>query len=154
KEATSMKISRISMGAIVLLASALALSQEKSKQKAPAGPGMALTTTAFADGAEIPPKYTQSVPDPISPRLDWTNVPAGTASFALIMHDPDVAIQRKTGDVLHWLIFNIPGSARSLPENVAVGAQGPDGSVQAKNTGPVNACKALRSASRHLTTAT
>src|SRR5579859_715552 len=106
-------------------------------QKGPAGPGLTLTTTAFADGSEIPSKFTQGVPDPISPKLQWTHVPPGTVSFALIMHDPDVAIQKKTGDVLHWLIFNIPGTAGGLPENVATGAQGPDGAVQAKNAGGV-----------------
>src|SRR5712691_7622149 len=102
-----MTISRILTMCTILLLVAAALAQDKAKQaKAPAGPGLTLTTTAFADGAEIPAKYTQGVPDPISPKLTWTHVPANTVSFALIMHDPDVAMQKKTGDVLHWLIFN------------------------------------------------
>jgi len=134
-----MTISRILTMCTILLLAAAALPQDKGKQaKAPAGPGLTLTTTAFADGAEIPAKYTQGVPDPISPKLTWTHVPANTVSFALIMHDPDVAMQKKTGDVLHWLIFNIPGAARELPENVPAAAQGPDGAVQAKNAGGVN----------------
>ena len=133
-----MTTSRVLMCTILCLAGALALPQEKKQGKAPAGPGLTLTTTAFADGAEIPGKYTQSVPEPVSPKLEWTNVPANITSFALILHDPDVAMQKKTGDVLHWLIFNIPGDARGLPEGVPAGAQGPDGSVQAKNSGGVN----------------
>jgi hypothetical protein len=133
-----MTISRIlTICTILVLAPASALPQEKGK-KGPARPGLTLTTTAFADGSEIPSKYTQSVPDPVSPKLEWTNVPDNTVSFALIMHDPDVAIQRKTDDVLHWLIFNIPGSARGLPEGVPAGAQGPDGAIQPKNAGGVN----------------
>jgi hypothetical protein len=51
----------------------------------------------------------------------------------LILHDPDVALQRKTDDVLHWLIFNIPGTASGLPEAVPSNAQLSDGTVQAKN---------------------
>ena len=98
---------------------------------------MTLATTAFADGAEIPAKYTQSVPEPISPKLEWRNVPAGTVSFVLIMHDPDVALRKTTEDQLHWLVVNIPGSARELPENVPRSAKLPDGSVQGKNGGGV-----------------
>ena len=54
------------------------------------------------------------------------------------MHDPDVALNRTTDDVLHWLIFNIPGTATGLPENVPIAAQLPDGSVQGKNRGNLN----------------
>src|SRR5260370_12900099 len=69
----------------------------------PPRPGLTLTPSAFADGAEIPPKYTQSHPNPISPKLDWTNVPANTVSFVFLMHDPNVAIQQKLAHVLHQL---------------------------------------------------
>src|SRR5712671_4461180 len=103
-------------------ASALAPAQDKSAPPPPR-PGLMLTTPAFADGAEIPKKFTQSDPSPVSPKLEWTNVPPGTVCFALIFHDPDVAIQRKTDDVLHWLIFNIPGTASGLPEAVPSTAQ-------------------------------
>ena len=104
-------------------------------KKGPAGPGLTLTTTAFADGAEIPAKYTQSDPMPVSPKLDWTNVPDGVQSFVLHLHDPDVAIGPQFEDVLHWMAFNIPGEARSLPEGVAANATLPDGTVQILNRG-------------------
>jgi Raf kinase inhibitor-like YbhB/YbcL family protein len=120
---------------IIALAGA-ALAQDAAK-KAPPTPGLTLTTPAFADGAEIPPKFTQSDPKPVSPKLEWTNVPANTVSFVLYMHDPDVAVQRKLDDVLHWLAFNIPGSARELPEGVPPTAKMPDGMVQCKNQGGV-----------------
>ena len=42
----------------------LALAQDKGKQaKGPAVPGLTLTTTAFADGSEIPSKFTMSAAD-------------------------------------------------------------------------------------------
>jgi Raf kinase inhibitor-like YbhB/YbcL family protein len=102
---------------------------------APAAPGLTLTTTAFADGAEIPAKYTQSVAAPVAPALAWDHVPAGTVAFALIVNDPDVARMRRTEDMLHWLAFNIPGTARALPEGVPATAELPDGTIQGKNGG-------------------
>jgi Raf kinase inhibitor-like YbhB/YbcL family protein len=101
--------------------------------RGPAVPGLALTTTAFTDGGEIPAKYTSADPNGVSPKLEWTNVPAGTVTFALIFHDPDVALQKNTDDVLHWMAFNIPGTAKELPEAMAATATMPDGTIQAKN---------------------
>ena len=102
---------------------------------APAGPGLTLTTTAFADGSVIPDRFTQAVPAPASPKLEWTNVPAGTITFVLHMHDPDVARMRTTEDQLHWIAFNIPGMARELAEGMAPTATLPDGTIQIKNAG-------------------
>ena len=110
-----------------------AVAQEKGKGNPP-GPGLTLTSPDFEDGGVIPNKYTQAVPDAVSPKLEWTHVPPGTVSFALILHDPDAALQRKTDDVLHWMIFNIPGSATELPGGVPAGqAELSDGAIQAKN---------------------
>lgn len=99
----------------------------------PPRPGLTLTTSAFSDGGEIPARFTQNDPNAVSPKLEWTNVPTGTVTFALILHDPDVALQRKTDDVLHWMIFNIPGTAHELPEGVPANATLSDGTIQAKN---------------------
>jgi len=100
---------------------------------APAVPGLTLTSPAFQDGGVIPNKFTQNDPNPVSPKLQWTNVPDGTVAFVLLTHDPDVAVDKKSGDVLHWLAFNIPGNARELPEAVPAAAQLPDGTMQLKN---------------------
>jgi Raf kinase inhibitor-like YbhB/YbcL family protein len=51
------------------------------------------------------------------------------------MHDPDVARAKSTTDMLHWLIFNIPGDDRSLPEGVPAADRLPDGAIQSKNGG-------------------
>jgi Raf kinase inhibitor-like YbhB/YbcL family protein len=113
-------------------AAACAFAQQPAA-KAPARPGLTLTSSAFEDGAVIPNRYTQSDSNPVSPKLDWTNVPAGVVSFALIMHDPDTAPQKKVEDILHWMAFNIPAASTGLPEGVQATAALPDGTVQAKS---------------------
>ncbi len=119
-----------------ILASSIALAAPAKAQApaaAPAVPGLALSSPAFEDGSVIPAKFTQSVSDFVSPQLKWTNVPPNTVSFVLIAHDPDVALDKKIGDVLHWMAFNIPGTATGLPEAVPATATLPDGTIQAKN---------------------
>jgi Raf kinase inhibitor-like YbhB/YbcL family protein len=96
-------------------------------------PGLTLTTTAFEDGGIVPNKFTQASEAPVSPELKWTHVPDGTVSFALILNDPDTALSRTPEVVLHWLIFNIPGTATGLPEGVPGDVKLPDGSVQGMN---------------------
>ena len=99
----------------------------------PAGPGLTITSPDFEDGGIIPNKFTQVDPAAVSPRLDWAHAPAGTVTFALMLHDPDVAIQKKTDDVLHWMIFNIPGTATGLAAGIPANAKLADGSINAKN---------------------
>ena len=79
--------------------------------KAAPRPALTLSTTAFEDGGIIPNKYTGADAHPGSPMLAWTDVPAGVATFVMIMHDTDVAAQKKAEDNLHWMVFNIPASA-------------------------------------------
>jgi len=100
------------------------------------GPAMTLTTAAFPDGGSIPTKYTQAG-DQISPALTWMNAPQGAASFVLHMHDLEVVRNHTSEDQLHWLVWNIPGSATGLPEGVPRGADLPDGSHQISASGPV-----------------
>jgi phosphatidylethanolamine-binding protein (PEBP) family uncharacterized protein len=45
-------------------------------------------------------------------------------------------IQGGVDDMLHWLVWNIPGSARGLPEGIAHGPQKPDGMSQISASGP------------------
>lgn len=74
---------------------------------------LAITSAAFADGAQIPQRYTCDGEN-VSPALSWTGVPSGTASFALAVEDPDAP----GGSFLHWLIYDIPATVTSLPEHV------------------------------------
>lgn len=103
---------------------------------APATPAMVLTIPGWPDGDPIPVKFTQAG-EQVSPELKWTNVPKGTVTFLLHMHDPDVARNKTTEDQAHWVVWNIPGTATGLPENVPKGADLPDGSHQISATGPV-----------------
>src|ERR1041385_3498263 len=48
----------------------------------------------------------------VSPALSWSGAPAGTKSFALTVYDPDAPTGRGWG---HWVVYNIPASATSLP---------------------------------------
>ena len=100
-----------------------------------AAPAMTLTTTGWMDGAVIPNKFTQAAPMAVSPALTWTNAPAGTQSFVLHFHDPDVSIQNGTGDQVHWLVWNIPAATTSFAEGMPAGPTLPDGSKQISASG-------------------
>jgi len=120
-------------GFLALAASAFA---QTPAPAAPANPPMTLTISGWADGDPIPVKFTQAG-EQVSPEMKWTNVPKGTVSFFLHMHDPDVARNKGTEDQAHWVFWNIPGTATGLPENVPKGADLPDGSHQISASGPV-----------------
>jgi Raf kinase inhibitor-like YbhB/YbcL family protein len=81
----------------------------------------------------MPKKYTGEGKD-VSPPLEWSDPPAGTQTLALICDDPDAP--RGTWD--HWVLWNLPGTLRALPENVARTETLPElgGAVQGKNSWP------------------
>lgn len=94
---------------------------------------MSLSSTSFADGGVIPDKYSMLATAPVSPAFAWTNAPAATVSFAIILHDVDSLPRKGFPDNLHWLIFNIPAAVTSLAEGVAAQPQSPDGTIQGLN---------------------
>ena len=89
---------------------------------------LTLTSPAFPPGGTIQRKHTCDGPD-VSPALNWTDPPAGTQSWALIMDDPDAPV----GTWVHWVLYDLPAAARALPENVPKQEQLPDGSRQGRN---------------------
>jgi len=106
------------------------------------GAAMTLATTAFPDGGTIPVRFSQAAEGAApgggtSPALEWANAPDGTQSFLLHMHDMDVARGGTTEDQVHWVVWNIPGSATGLPEGVPSGSQLADGSYQISASGPM-----------------
>lgn len=89
---------------------------------------LSLTSDAFQSGGPIPERFTCDGED-VSPPLAWSGVPQDTASFALIMDDPDAP----GGTFTHWVIFNIPGGARTLPEGVPTADRLDSGALQGRN---------------------
>ena len=81
---------------------------------------MTLSSTAWPDGGAIPVAHSQAGGE-TSPPLAWSEPPEGVRSFVLLVHDVDAAIGDGTDDVLHWLVWNIPGDARVLPAAIAAG---------------------------------
>ena len=96
----------------------------------PAGDGGAfrLSSEAFNPGEEIPAAHTCDRQG-TSPPLAWTEPPAGTQSFALIMDDPDAP----GGTFTHWVLFDLPADTRSLGVGVGTPERPPVGGVQGGN---------------------
>jgi Raf kinase inhibitor-like YbhB/YbcL family protein len=81
-----------------------------------------LSSSAFAAGGDIPTRYTCEGED-ISPPLTWSAPPPGTRSLALILDDPDAPDPRHPQMTwTHWVLYNLPPIAGSLPEAVAPSA--------------------------------
>ena len=79
---------------------------------------LSLASTAFEHQGDIPPLYTCDGKD-ISPPLQWSGIPQGVRSLALIVDDPDApdpARPRRTW--VHWILYNLPATATELPEDV------------------------------------
>jgi len=96
---------------------------------------LTLSSPAFTDGDLIPTKHAQAGRD-VSPPLAWSGVPDSTRSFVLLVHDLDAAIGDGTDDLLHWMVWNIPGTARTLSEGMPQGAVLDGGVRQISASGP------------------
>ena len=94
---------------------------------------MKVTSSSFADGGAIPAKHAFCAPDAKThatlsdnrnPQLAWSDAPAGTKSFAVICHDPDVPSKgddvNQEGrvvpkslarvDFFHWVMVDLPAA--------------------------------------------
>ena len=93
---------------------------------------LSLSSPVFNHTGPIPKLYTCQGKD-ISPRLNWSGLPNGTKSVALIVDDPDAPDPAAPTRVwVHWVLYNIPASATGLPE--AVNSTGlPNGTRQGRN---------------------
>jgi Raf kinase inhibitor-like YbhB/YbcL family protein len=87
-----------------------------------------LTSPAFQAGGTIPKQFTCDGAD-VSPALSWLEPPGGTQSFSLIVDDPDAP----AGTWVHWVLYNLPSSTRSLPEGMDKERERADGSRQGRN---------------------
>jgi Raf kinase inhibitor-like YbhB/YbcL family protein len=100
---------------------------------------MKLTSRSLAEGQRIDALYAAGKPDAkstvtfsdnLSPHLAWSEVPAGTKSFALICHDPDVPsrgddVNRPDREVpaelprvdfFHWVLVDLPAALAEISE--------------------------------------
>ena len=84
-----------------------------------------IRSSAFEHNAYIPKKYTCDGPD-VSPALSWTGLPLGTKGLAIIMDDPDAP----SGTWVHWVLYDLPGTAGSLWEGVPKEERLPNGAKQ------------------------
>lgn len=87
-----------------------------------------VTSTAFREETTIPKQFTGDGADR-SPPLRWSEPPPGTKSFVLICDDPDAP----RGTWVHWVLFNLPPSARELEEGVPTKPTLDNGAKQGKN---------------------
>ena len=108
-------------------------------------PILKLAAADFVMAAALPKKYScqdDRLAAGVSPQLQWTNVPKGTASFVVFMHGPDNHPAKGTMDDVLWVVWNLPANATQLPEGVTPNAQLPDGSRQVKVRGDVTGYRA------------
>jgi len=72
-----------------------------------------ISSPVFENGGLIPVTYTCDGKNE-SPPLKFSEIPKGTQSLVLIMHDPDAPV----GDFTHWLVYRIPPTVKGLPRNL------------------------------------
>lgn len=100
---------------------------------------MKLTSTSFSEGQVIPGMYSFCIPDPahhvclgsnLNPQLAWQDTPAGTRSFVIICHDPDVPSKGDDVnqpdrtvpaslprvDFFHWVLVDLPPAVNCIGE--------------------------------------
>jgi Raf kinase inhibitor-like YbhB/YbcL family protein len=92
--------------------------------------GLQVMSSAFKEGQVIPRQYTCDGED-MSPPLSWEAAPEGTQSIALIADDPDAP----GGTFVHWVLYDLPGNVRELPENLPHDRTLPNGAKQGMNDG-------------------
>ncbi|MFO0679180.1 MAG: YbhB/YbcL family Raf kinase inhibitor-like protein [Polyangiaceae bacterium] len=82
-----------------------------------------ITSTDFTDGGALANAFVFNgfgcFGENKVPALSWKGAPAGTKSFAIVVHDPDAP----TGvGFFHWIAFDIPANVTSLATNAPLPA--------------------------------
>jgi hypothetical protein len=137
-----MHVMKRSLISAALVSSSIAVAAVTAQQPpaAPAGRGAAparlvlsVTSPAWPDGGEVP-MHNAGRGDNKSPAFEfhWSLGPAPASApetlqtYAVIFHDIENSTNKGTTDTLHWSAFNIPGTAKGLPEGLDKGDL-PDG---------------------------
>lgn len=116
---------------------------------------LSITLDGFADGETIPGKFAFGVPDAeshialsdnLNPAISWSGAPAGTKSFAIICHDPDVPssgedvnqegktvpVDLPRVDFYHWVLVDIPTATTSIAQGAVSNGVTPKGKAPGK----------------------
>jgi Raf kinase inhibitor-like YbhB/YbcL family protein len=81
---------------------------------------MKITCAAFANNKTVPAKHLLDG-DNLSPAVQWTDIPDGTISLALILNDPDAPINgldKPPGNWTHWIVYGLKPATKELPEGI------------------------------------
>ena len=110
----------------------LAASVSALAQSAPQA--IAVTSPTLKEGAVVPRQHTPDGRND-SPALAWANAPASTKAFAVVCDDPDAG---NPPPFTHWVVYNVPATAKGLPEAMPIDPTAPlpaglAGTVQGTN---------------------
>jgi Raf kinase inhibitor-like YbhB/YbcL family protein len=119
---------RLFLGILTASLSMAAIAQTASQPKPAPRLVLWVTTTAWPDGGEIPMRNAARG-DNKSPAFEfhWNRgtepaaAPESLRTYAVIFHDIENSSNKTTTDTLHWSAFNIPGTAKGLPEGLGSG---------------------------------
>ena len=89
---------------------------------------MTVESAAFANGGDIPARYTCEGEN-VSPPLTWEGTPDGAVTLALICDDPDAPLRTYS----HWVLYDLPPETADLPEAVPSGTDLAIGGMQGRN---------------------
>jgi Raf kinase inhibitor-like YbhB/YbcL family protein len=124
-----MKLPSLLSMAIVMASCAMAQAQPPAAKKGgPPRPVLSVTSTAWPDGGEVPMRNAGRGENK-SPAFEfhWSlgtnpgSAPEALQTYAVIFHDIENSTNKTTADTLHWAAFNIPGTAKGLPEGLGSG---------------------------------
>ena len=121
--------------ALLPLAALLIAAPASAQQRPPRPTAMTLTTPAWKDGGVIPDRNSQPGHD-VSPALSWNNAPEGTESFVVMVHDLNNITATGSDQFLHWMVWNIPKTAKGLAEKQSQEPELADGTRQISSSGP------------------
>lgn len=116
---------RLATGALTLLVAFVAGCGGDGDVETETSSSIAVTSSAFDEGAPIPEVYSCRGLN-VSPPLAWSGVPADAAALALVVDDPDAP----GGSYVHWVVVDIDADTTSVSERAL-----PSGGVQAENSG-------------------
>lgn len=92
--------------------------QTEAKYHAGLEHSVQVSSDAFADGQDIPVEFTCGG-EAISPPLKWSSSPANARSWVLLMTDDDLPAARfRLFQIVHWVLYNIPGDVTGLASGI------------------------------------